>query len=117
MNECELLRDYISQFIFLLNDLNNVEVKINDKDQLMLLLFSLPSSYKNFRETIICARDKLSFEDMKGHFLSKDKLDNEFGLDSKTDRQASILVVLKKRDKMCCYCKKLGHVKANCYKL
>ncbi|MBA0823632.1 hypothetical protein Goarm_020350, partial [Gossypium armourianum] len=25
MNECELLRDYISQFITLLNDLNNVE--------------------------------------------------------------------------------------------
>ncbi|MFQ6650694.1 hypothetical protein Gotur_022798 [Gossypium turneri] len=23
----------------------------------------------------------------------------------------------KKRDKRCCYCKKLGHVKADCYKL
>ncbi|MBA0870491.1 hypothetical protein Goshw_013112, partial [Gossypium schwendimanii] len=25
MNECELLRDYINQFITLLNDLNNIE--------------------------------------------------------------------------------------------
>ncbi|MBA0769993.1 hypothetical protein Gotri_018677 [Gossypium trilobum] len=43
MNECELLRDHISQFITLLNDLKNVEVKIDNEDQGMLLLFSLPS--------------------------------------------------------------------------
>ncbi|MFQ6660689.1 hypothetical protein Gotur_029106 [Gossypium turneri] len=40
MNEGELLRDYISQFITLLNDLNNVEVHIDDEDQAMLLLCS-----------------------------------------------------------------------------
>ncbi|MBA0860789.1 hypothetical protein Goshw_021288 [Gossypium schwendimanii] len=117
MNEDELLRDHISQFITLLNDLKNVEVKIDDKDQTMLLLYSLPSSYKFFRETLIYGRDKLSFEDLKGHLLSKDKLDNEFGSDSKEDRQASILVASKKQDKMCHYCKKLGHVKANCHKI
>ncbi|MBA0607666.1 hypothetical protein Godav_019938 [Gossypium davidsonii] len=32
MNEGELLRDHISQFITLLNDLKNVEVQINDED-------------------------------------------------------------------------------------
>ncbi|MBA0626119.1 hypothetical protein Godav_003841, partial [Gossypium davidsonii] len=37
MNEGELLRDYISQFITLLNDLNNVEVQTDDEDQAMLL--------------------------------------------------------------------------------
>ncbi len=54
---------------------------------------------------------------MKGHLLSRDKLDNEFGLNSKADRQASVLVASKKRDKRCRYCKKLGHIKADCYKL
>ncbi|MBA0652702.1 hypothetical protein Goklo_019937, partial [Gossypium klotzschianum] len=39
---------------------------------------------------MIYGRDKLSFEDVKGHLFSRDKLDNEFGLDSKADRQASI---------------------------
>ncbi|MFQ6633661.1 hypothetical protein Gotur_010129 [Gossypium turneri] len=86
MNECELLGDYISQFISLLNDLKNVEVKIDDEDQTMLLLCSLPYSYKSFRETLIYGRDKLSFEDVKGHLLSKNKLNNEFGSDSKVDR-------------------------------
>ncbi|KAG8490008.1 hypothetical protein CXB51_015369 [Gossypium anomalum] len=94
MNECELLRDHISQFITLLNDLNNVEVHIDDEDQAMLLLCSLPPSYKSFRETLIYGRDKLSFEDVKGHLLSRDKLDNELHLDSKTDRQASVLIVI-----------------------
>ncbi|MBA0874891.1 hypothetical protein Goshw_023576, partial [Gossypium schwendimanii] len=32
MNESEHLRDHISQFITLLNDLKNVEVQINDED-------------------------------------------------------------------------------------
>ncbi|MFQ6658686.1 hypothetical protein Gotur_027836 [Gossypium turneri] len=91
MNECELLRDHISLFITLLNDLKNVEVHIDDEDQAMLLLFSLPHSY------------------------NRDKLDNEFGLDSKADKQASVLVASKKRDKRCHYHKKLGHVKEDCY--
>ncbi|MFQ6647441.1 hypothetical protein Gotur_021616, partial [Gossypium turneri] len=83
----------------------------------MLLLCSLTSSYKSFRETLIYGREKISFEDVKGHLLSRDKLDNEFGLNSKAERQASALVASKKRDKRCRYCKKLGHVKADCYKL
>ncbi|KAG8473853.1 hypothetical protein CXB51_035848 [Gossypium anomalum] len=103
MNEGELLRDHISQFITLLNDLKNVEVHIDDEDQAMLLLCSLPPSYKSFRDTLIYGRDKLSFEDVKGHLLSRDILDNELHLDSKTDRQASLLVASKKRDKRCRY--------------
>ncbi|MFQ6666655.1 hypothetical protein Gotur_032932 [Gossypium turneri] len=42
MNKGELLRDHISQFITLLNDLKNVEVHIDDEDQATLLLCSLP---------------------------------------------------------------------------
>ncbi|MBA0726347.1 hypothetical protein Golax_002180 [Gossypium laxum] len=41
-------------------------------------------------------RDKFLFEDVKDHLLSKDKLNNEFGSDSKANRQASILVASKK---------------------
>ncbi|MBA0881427.1 hypothetical protein Goshw_014369 [Gossypium schwendimanii] len=94
MNEGELLKDHISQFITFSNDLKNVKVQIDDEDQAMLLLCSLPSSYKSIhiRETLIYGKDKISFEDVNGHLLSRDKLNNEFGLDSKADRQASGLV-------------------------
>ncbi|MBA0552713.1 hypothetical protein Golob_023494, partial [Gossypium lobatum] len=50
-------------------------------------------------------------EHLRGHLLSKDKLNNEFGLDKKSDRQASIFVASRKRDNRCHYCKKLGHIK------
>ncbi|KAH1047028.1 hypothetical protein J1N35_037812 [Gossypium stocksii] len=83
----------------------------------MLLLCSLPPSYKSFKETLIYSRDNLSFKDVKGYLLSKEKLDNEFGLDSKLDRQASILLASRKREKICHYCEKLGHLKSDCYKL
>ncbi|MBA0878607.1 hypothetical protein Goshw_015399 [Gossypium schwendimanii] len=68
----------------------------------MLLLCSLPSSYKSFKESLIYGRDKISSEDVKGHLLSRDKLDNEFHFDNKGDMQASVLVASKKRDKRCC---------------
>ncbi|KAG8483218.1 hypothetical protein CXB51_022126 [Gossypium anomalum] len=98
MNKFQLLRNHISQFITLLNDLKNLEVHIDDEDQAMLLLCSLPPSYKSFRETLIYGRDKLSFEDVKAYLLSRDKLDNELHLDSKTDRQASVLLLRVTRE-------------------
>ncbi|MBA0668186.1 hypothetical protein Goklo_001132, partial [Gossypium klotzschianum] len=66
----------------------NVEVQTDDEDQAMLLLYFLPPSYKSFRQTLIYGREKLSFEYVKGHLLSRNKLDNEFGSDSKADRHA-----------------------------
>ncbi|MFQ6640173.1 hypothetical protein Gotur_015018 [Gossypium turneri] len=42
MNECELLKDHVSQFIIIFNDLNNVEVKIDDKDQAILFCAFYP---------------------------------------------------------------------------
>ncbi|MFQ6650010.1 hypothetical protein Gotur_022350 [Gossypium turneri] len=54
MNECELLRDHINQFITLLSDLKNVEVQIDDEYQGMLLLCSLLLSYKSFKVRKMC---------------------------------------------------------------
>ncbi|PKI56539.1 hypothetical protein CRG98_023065 [Punica granatum] len=39
--------------------------------------------HETFRETMIYGRDNLTFEDLKGSLLSKDKLDNELGSSSK----------------------------------
>ncbi|MFQ6623806.1 hypothetical protein Gotur_004343, partial [Gossypium turneri] len=83
MVECESIRTHISEFVTLLNDLKNLVAKISGEDQAMLLLYSLPSYYKTFRETLIYGRDHLSFEDVKRNLLSKDKLDNELGPNKK----------------------------------
>ncbi|MFQ6671271.1 hypothetical protein Gotur_035872, partial [Gossypium turneri] len=62
-------------------------------------------SYRSFVETLIYGKDNLLFENVKGHLLSKNKLDNEFSSDRNSDRHASILVASRKRDKRCRYCK------------
>ncbi|PKI76612.1 hypothetical protein CRG98_002921 [Punica granatum] len=56
MAEGTLIKDHIFEFITLLNDLKNAEVKIDDEDQALLLLCSLPFLYKTFKETMISGR-------------------------------------------------------------
>ena len=41
------------QNFFIINDLDKREVKTEDEDQTLLLLYSLPSSYMSFKEAII----------------------------------------------------------------
>ncbi|KAH1056107.1 hypothetical protein J1N35_034172 [Gossypium stocksii] len=75
------------------------------------------ATWRLFQGDLIYGRDNLSFEEVKGHLLSKDKLDNEFDSNSKSDRQTLVLAALRKRDKRCLYYNKLGNVKADYYKL
>ena len=55
-----------------------MEVKIKDKDQSLLLMCSLPSSYKSFREAIIYGgKLTISVNEVKEHQLNKDKIDKQ----------------------------------------
>jgi len=47
------IKSYIAKFFSIINDLDKIKVKIEDEDQALLLLYSLSSSYKSFRECII----------------------------------------------------------------
>ena len=53
MHEGTTIKSHISNFSPIINDLDKIEVKIEDEDQALLLLCSLPSSCKSFREAII----------------------------------------------------------------
>ena len=50
MHESTPIKSHIVEFFFIINDLDKIEVKIEDEDQALILLCSLPSSYKSFRE-------------------------------------------------------------------
>ena len=56
--QLELFNDIIMQF-------KNMEVEINDEDQALILLCSLPSSYAHFVDTLIYGRDSIYMEIVK----------------------------------------------------
>nr|GEU43489.1 retrovirus-related Pol polyprotein from transposon TNT 1-94 [Tanacetum cinerariifolium] len=58
------LGDHIDEFNKLILDLANIDIKIEDEDQTLMLLTSLPSSYKNFVETLLYGRESLTMEDV-----------------------------------------------------
>jgi len=50
MHESTHIKSHIAEFSSIIIDLDKIEIKIEDEDQAFLLLYSLPFSYKNFKE-------------------------------------------------------------------
>nr|GFB12148.1 retrovirus-related Pol polyprotein from transposon TNT 1-94 [Tanacetum cinerariifolium] len=64
--------DHIDEFHKLILDLANIDIEIEDEDQALMLLTSLPSSYKDFVETLLYGRESLTMEDVMETLTSKD---------------------------------------------
>ena len=110
-------------------DLENIDIKIDDEDKVVLLVVSLPSTYKHFKEIMLYGNnDTLSFEDVKSNLLSKEKFDLEVhsvdqgeGLSVRGRTQERRSTSDKKfrsksrGRKFCCYCKKPGHEISGCF--
>jgi hypothetical protein len=113
--------------------MERIGIKVDDEDKAMVLLCSLPNSYKGFKETILHSRDSLTLEDVKNNLLIKSDIDldsskaighENVGLfidrgrekerNQNYDRSRS---KSKHRNLICNYCKKKGHIKADCFKL
>src|SRR4051812_30288510 len=56
----------------LILDLDNINVKIHDEDQAILLLCTLPRSHAHFKETLLYGRESLTFEEVQSALYSKD---------------------------------------------
>nr|GEX40906.1 zinc finger, CCHC-type [Tanacetum cinerariifolium] len=63
MRSGKKLSEHIDEFNKLIGNLTNIDVDINDEDQALMLLTSLPRSYANFVETLLYGRDSLTLED------------------------------------------------------
>ncbi|KAL5764642.1 hypothetical protein ACOSQ2_017236 [Xanthoceras sorbifolium] len=77
MSEGTSVGSHINEFEYLIMDLQNLDVKIDDEDQALLLLCSLPSSYRHLRETILYGKDTISLKDVKTALETKEKIDHE----------------------------------------
>ncbi|GJT64415.1 retrovirus-related pol polyprotein from transposon TNT 1-94 [Tanacetum coccineum] len=58
------LGDHIYEFNKLILDLANIDIELEDEDQALMLLTSLPSSYENFVETLSYGRESLTMENV-----------------------------------------------------
>jgi len=86
MHEGTPIKSHIAEFFSIINDLDKIEVKIEDEDQALLLLCSLPSSYKSFREHIIYGgKSTIKVNEVKEHLLNNDKIDTQLTGESHHD--------------------------------
>ena len=72
MSEGMQVNEHLDKFNRILLDLRGVGVDIDDEDQVMFLLHSLPESYESFVDTIMYGRDGISVNDVKDALLSKE---------------------------------------------
>nr|GEZ33770.1 retrovirus-related Pol polyprotein from transposon TNT 1-94 [Tanacetum cinerariifolium] len=66
------LFEHIDEFNKLIGDLANIDVDIDDEDQALMLLTSLPPSYDNFVETLFYGRESLTLEDFLSSLNSRE---------------------------------------------
>ncbi|KAL5775259.1 hypothetical protein ACOSP7_012816 [Xanthoceras sorbifolium] len=136
MAEGASIKSHIDEFSTILMDLENMEISYDDEDQALMLLRSLPPSYKHFRDTLIYSRQTLKLEDVKAALFSKELIDKELGT-SRNDSPAEGLLVRgrtpdkssssnqrsrsrsksRHRNLTCNYYKKKGHIKSECFNL
>ena len=82
-------------------------MKIDDEDKAILLVVSLPLSFKHFKEVMLYGNHtSLSFENVKSNLLSKEKFD----VDSRSEPKGESLIVRGSGDLKfnlyCRYCSK-----------
>lgn len=53
MVENKSIMEYLTEFHKIIDDLENIEVKIDDDDNDLLLLSSLPRSFENFKNSLL----------------------------------------------------------------
>ncbi|GKD46374.1 hypothetical protein Tco_1271019 [Tanacetum coccineum] len=64
MHSGKKLSEHIDEFNKLIGDLANIDVDIDDEDQTLMLLTSLPPSYDNFMQRLLYGRESLTSEDV-----------------------------------------------------
>jgi len=134
MSENISVRDHLDNFNRVILDLQSIGVKIDDEDQAIILLCSLPKSYENFIDTMLYGRDSITVNNVKDSLQSKEL---KRRVSSSNGDDAGLIVSrgrsmergnsskghtrsnsLSKSKKVRCYkCKEVGHIRKNCPQL
>ena len=80
-----LFSSYVWRYVFressdcvkkkkIVSDLESMEVKYDEEDLGLILLYSLPTSFATFRDTILYSRDSLTLDEVYDALFSKEKM-------------------------------------------
>ncbi|PKI53168.1 hypothetical protein CRG98_026473 [Punica granatum] len=72
MSPGTFVSDHLNMFTQIMMDLQNVDVKIEDEDQALLLLCSLPESYESFVDTMLFGRRSIILEYVTASLKSRE---------------------------------------------
>ena len=70
MEEGTPLSYHLDEFNKILMDLKNIDIQIDDEDQALILLCSLPEFFDNFVNSMLYGRDTISLVDVKSSLTS-----------------------------------------------
>ena len=126
------IRDHIDDFNRMITDVQAAGIAVEDIDQAMILLTSLPPSYDNFCDTIMYGRSSITVKTVKEALMTKEQ--QKLASGSSADNPADGLFVTrgrsqergsesrsKRRSKSknhkslkCFHCHQPGHIRRNC---
>ena len=135
--------DHLSEFKEIVADLESMKVKYDDEDLGLILLCSLPTSYSNFRDTILYSRGTLTLNEVYEALHAKEKMKEMVSAESSSSQAEGLFVRGRQKekgsysgsrgksssgyksrsksrvkgDKFCNYCKKDNHYITECYML
>lgn len=129
MGEGTSIHKHLSEFNMLSTQVKNTGDKIKSEEEALLLLTSLPKSYKNLVQSILVGKTTLKLKDVTNVLLENDRFLGE----GKSVNNDDSLVVVGSRgrsqwrkgggsrredysDKNYFYCGELGHIQYNCPK-
>ena len=130
MAESRTIEEQLAEFNKNIDDLENIGVKLEDEDKVVILLNALPKTFEHFRDALLYGKDQLiTLEEVVTSIRTKEfqKLQ-----DSKiTEEVSSSLAAMKgkgkkgegkwkksrpktKKQARCFKCQKVGHIKKHC---
>ena len=77
MTEDKVLAGQLNMFNKLILDLENIDVKIDDEDQVLLLLCVFPRTHAHFKETLLYRRESLTIKEVQSTLYFKDLNDQK----------------------------------------
>ncbi|KAK9078267.1 hypothetical protein SSX86_002324 [Deinandra increscens subsp. villosa] len=72
MSQGKSMTDHIDEFIKLVLDLENIDIKLDDEDKTLIFLTSLPQFYEHFVDTLLYGRESLTLDEVMISVNSKE---------------------------------------------